>query len=110
MQAETGDERDGERDDEAAAGECEGPAAERPKVDLQAGEEEEEGEPDRREHVDRHVRRHPAEHRWAEHNPGDDLEDHGGKPEGRHEAEQERGTERCGNDDQQPAEVDTAHG
>ena len=78
-------------------------------VDLEAGEEEQEGEPDEREHLDRLVDLDPAEHRRADDDPEDDLEHHRRQPQLRHEAERERRREPGDDDDQQVLERDLRH-
>ena len=79
-------------------------------LDLEAGEEEQEHEADRREHLDRRVDLHPAEHRWPDDDPGDDLEHDGGQAHAREEAEHERRRERRRDDEQQTRERRTLHG
>jgi hypothetical protein len=64
-----------ERNRPAQQREPQQPAAELCEVHLQTGEEEQIGEPDQGEHLDGLVHLDPAQHRRADHDAGDYLED-----------------------------------
>ena len=59
-------------------------------VDLQAGEEEQERQPDRRHQPHRLVRFHQVQYRGAKHDPGDDLQHRPGDRRPRHGRENQR--------------------
>ena len=86
------EQRDRERQRVADGGERQHPPAQPGEVDLQAGEEEQEGEAERGDHRDRLVDVHPAEHARADDDAGHDLQHDRREPEAREEAE--RGTAR----------------
>ncbi len=79
-------------------------ALERRQVDLEPGEEEQEGEAQQGEHLDRLVDLDPSEHRRPEHDPEHDLQHHRGQPQLRRQAEHERRREPGDDDDQQVVE------
>ena len=104
MQPARDDERDRERDREADRGELQDATAQPREVDLQPGEEQQEREAERRDHRDRLIDVHPAEHARADDDPGHDLQHDGRQPHAREEAEHERRAERDRGDDQQTGE------
>ncbi len=59
-------------------------------VDLEAGEEEEEGKAHESQNLDGQVDGHPAEHRRSHHDAGHDLEHDGWDTDARHQSDQER--------------------
>ena len=76
----------------------------RVELDLQAGQEQHEREPERRDHRDRRVDLDDAQQRRAEHDPGDDFQHDRREPHAREQAEHERGDEGHGRDDHEVAE------
>ena len=73
-QPEADDERDPERDDVAEPGQPQQAPAQPVEVDLEPGEQEQEGEPEQRQHLHGLVVRGPAEHLRPDHDPEQDLE------------------------------------
>src|SRR4051812_6250687 len=63
-------------DQVARAGQHEHATAQPPGVDLQPGQEQQEGQPEQRQDLHREIDVQPAEHGRAERDSGDDLEDH----------------------------------
>ena len=104
-----GDDRDRERDRPSDRRQPQQPPSQAVEIDLEPGEEEQEGESEQGEDLDRLVELDPAEHGRADHDPGDDLEDDRGQPQPRGEAEQERRRECDRHDHQQPAEAGLLH-
>ena len=104
VEPERDDERDREREREAERGQPQHAPAQPLELDLEAGEEQHEREPEEREHLDRLVDLDPAEHRRADDDPGDDLEHDRRQPHAREEAEQERRRERDGETIEEVAE------
>ncbi len=78
-------------------------------VDLQTGEEEQEGQPEEGEDADHGVGLDPPEDGRADDDPRDDLEDHRGKPQTRQEADRQRGEQRHRGDGQESGEREILH-
>ena len=103
--------RDGDRERHHPARERQPqePAAQAAEVDLEAGEEEQHRQAHHGQHRDRVVDLHPAEHRWPDDDPGDDLEHDRREPNSREQPEQERRGEAHGHDDQEAGEPGLLH-
>jgi hypothetical protein len=67
------------RDGEADQGQAQHGAPELVELDLEAGEKEQKGQSDHRDHGDRVVDLDDPQHRRTDHDPGEDLEDHRGQ-------------------------------
>jgi hypothetical protein len=91
---------DPEREGEPERGHAEQPPAETVEVDLEPGEQEQEGETEQGQRPHRRVHLRPAEHGRADEDPADELEHHGGKRRPRQQSQQERRQERDGRDDE----------
>jgi hypothetical protein len=76
----TDGEPEDQRDPVAGGADAEGLPPQRPEVDLEACEEQQERQPEDREHLKRQVELDPAEPRGTERDPGDDLHHDGGDP------------------------------
>jgi hypothetical protein len=63
-------------------------------VDLQPGQEQQEGQADQRQDLQGHVHLDPAEHGGPEHDAGDDLQHRARQPQRRRRPEQKRDRER----------------
>jgi len=79
-------------------------------VDLQPGEEEQEGQAEQGEDRHRQVDVDPAEHRRPDDDAADDLQDHGRDAQPGQVAHDERGEDRDGHHHQQVGEGYVRHG
>ncbi len=109
LQRQAGDDSDPEGQQPAAARHAQQTPAELVELDLETGEEEQEDEPDRREHGDRLVDLDPPEPGRPDRDPRRDLEHDGGQPHAWEEAEQEGRRKRHGHDQQQAGERGLVH-
>jgi hypothetical protein len=100
---------DQQRDQESEARDPQRAAAESLNVDFEAGQEQEEREPDQRQDPNWLVDLDPAEAGGSDRDPGDDLEHHGGKTQSRDEPECEWRGERDHHDDQKVRELGLGH-
>lgn len=73
-------------------------------VDLEAGQEEQEPEPEQRQHVGRHVDLDPVETRRPHDDPEDDLDHDRREPQRGRELDQQRRRKRDDRDDEDRAE------
>src|SRR5262249_44945443 len=110
VEREPGEQREPEGDDEPEARDADQPAAQPLEVDLEAREEEQERQPDEREHLDRLVDAHPPEPGGPDGDAGDDLEDDRREAGGGRGPEQGRGGGRPRRDDHEPGEMKVGHG
>lgn len=110
VQSEADRERDPERDEPARERRLHDPPAQVLEVDLETGDQEQEGDPDQRHHLDGGVDLGPAEHLRADHDPEAELDDERRGPQAGDEAERERGAERHRRHDRQVRERDLRHG
>ena len=78
-------------------------------VDLKAGEEEQERQPDRRHQPYRLVRFHQVQYCGAKHDPGDDLQHRPGDTHPRHGREDQRHRRRDRKHDDEIVEVHRGH-
>jgi hypothetical protein len=78
-------------------------------VDLESGEEQQEGQPDQRQDRDRQVHLDPSQSRGPDHDAQHDLQHDSGKPQAREEAQRERSGKGHRHHDQQVGEVDLGH-
>ena len=79
-------------------------------VDLQPGQEQQEGQPDQAQDLHRQVHLDPAEHGRPEHDSGDQLEHDRRQPQPRREAEGERRRGAHQDDEEQVVERHVGHG
>ena len=78
-------------------------------VELEAGQEEHEGEPEERQHLDRLVHLGPAEHVRSDQDAEEDLDDGHGYPHGADAVDDERGGEGGDGDHREAVEGDVTH-
>ena len=93
-----------ERENETEAGNAEETTAQLVELDLEAGEEQQEREPDQRHHLDGPVEVHPTKAVRPDRDSEHDLEHDRRQTHGRREAEHERRNESDGCDDREPGE------
>ncbi len=79
-------------------------------VDLEPGEEEQEGQPKYRHHRDHEVRIDPSEHAGSDDDTDNDLQNDGRHANPRHEAERHWRHQGDDADDEQIGEPDFGHG
>jgi hypothetical protein len=84
-------------------------ASERTHVQLETDGEQQERQPDHRQHLDRHVGVHDAEDVGAEDDPGQDLHHDSGNPQRRHGGDGQRRQERHQRDDEEVVEPGVRH-
>ena len=94
---------EGESDQIAEQRQPQQPTAQAMRVDLQPGQEQQEGQPDEPEDLHGQIDLHPAQHRRAEHDAGDNLEDDGRQSQSWREAERQRS---CGGDEADDEQVE----
>ena len=78
-------------------------------VHLQAGQEQQEGQAEKRQDPDGQVGLDPVQHRGTDHDPQDDLQHHCWEPKLREQAQGQRGHERHHRHDHQAGEGDVRH-
>jgi hypothetical protein len=110
LQGEPAAEPDRHRDGEAEPGQAEEPAAQTLVVDLEAGDQQEEGEAEERQHLDRLVRVGPTEHGGADEDPEAELQRHVRQPQARNELSQQRRDKGGSRHDCKARERDRVHG
>jgi hypothetical protein len=98
--------RDRKREREAECRDAEEPAAQHVELHLEPRQQQQEGEAQHREHLDRLVDVHPAEYRGADDDAEHDLQDDRRQADGWREAERERCGECDRRDDHQAREGD----
>jgi hypothetical protein len=81
----------------------------RPQVDLQPGQEEQEGQAEERYHSDRLIDPHPSQDGRPDDNPGGDLHDDAGQLHAPHGRGQDGRRDRDHVDNQQPVKAHCAH-
>ena len=109
MQSEADEEPESERERVPESGEAEQAAAKTLVLDLEPGEQEQEGKAEQAQHLDRRVDRDPAQHLRANRDSEHDLQHDGRQAHLRREPERERCSERNSGDDCDPVERDVAH-
>src|SRR5205085_11347478 len=97
------DQAEDEGEEEADPSQPEEPTPQAGHVDLQPGQEQQEGEAHQGQDLDGQVDLDPPEARRPDGHPGDDLEDDGGYPRPGEHADEEGRDEGDGGDDQQTA-------
>jgi len=89
---------------EAEQREAQQVASKASEVDLEAGEEQQEGQADQGEDLDGPIDGDPAENRGSEHDAGEDLQDNGGDLDPRDGIGEQRGGDGDERHDEQPTE------
>ncbi len=110
LERERQSDRDRKRDGIADPAKPQHAPAQTLEIDLEAGEEQQEGEADEREHLDRSSTSTQPSPDGPDDDPGHELEHHSGQPHAREQPQQRTAPRRPDDDDQQGGEGRLSHG